>query len=90
MWLVAYSGADGFEAAEERYHALAERLSLRPTRLISSRLRPWTWSMSCCSRMSIQNPTGVNRLGAVFTPDRIGVMLVLARRRMSGEEEVRT
>ena len=30
VWLVGYSGADGFKAAEERYHALPERLSLNP------------------------------------------------------------
>jgi hypothetical protein len=30
VWLVGYSGADGFEAAEERYHALPERLSQDP------------------------------------------------------------
>jgi hypothetical protein len=30
IWLVGYSGADGFSAAEERYHALPERLSLNP------------------------------------------------------------
>jgi hypothetical protein len=30
VWLVGYSGADGFKAAEERYHALPERLSQHP------------------------------------------------------------
>ena len=30
VWLVGYSGADGFKAAEERYHALPERLTLSP------------------------------------------------------------
>jgi NIPSNAP protein len=30
VWLVGYSGADGFESAEARYHALPERLSQRP------------------------------------------------------------
>jgi hypothetical protein len=30
VWLVGYSGADGFEAAEARYHALPERLSQHP------------------------------------------------------------
>jgi hypothetical protein len=30
LWLVGYSGVDGFEAAEERYHALPERLSQHP------------------------------------------------------------
>jgi NIPSNAP len=30
VWLVAYSGPDGFKAAEERYHALPERLSVHP------------------------------------------------------------
>jgi hypothetical protein len=30
VWLVSYSGPDGFQAAEQRYHALPERLSLRP------------------------------------------------------------
>jgi hypothetical protein len=30
VWLVGYSGADGFETAEARYHALPERLSQQP------------------------------------------------------------
>jgi hypothetical protein len=30
VWVVGYSGADGFEAAEQRYHALSGRLSLNP------------------------------------------------------------
>jgi hypothetical protein len=30
VWLVGYSGADGFESAEVRYHALPERLSQQP------------------------------------------------------------
>ena len=30
VWLVGYSGADGFDAAESRYHALPERLSQHP------------------------------------------------------------
>lgn len=30
VWLVGYARADGFEAAEARYHALPERLSQRP------------------------------------------------------------
>ena len=30
VWLVGYAGADGFEAAEARYHALPERLSQQP------------------------------------------------------------
>jgi ribosomal protein L11 methylase PrmA len=30
VWLVGYSGADGFEAAEERYHDLPERLAIDP------------------------------------------------------------
>ena len=30
VWLVGYSGADGFESAEARYHALPERLSQQP------------------------------------------------------------
>lgn len=30
VWLVGYSGADGFAAAEERYHASPERLALFP------------------------------------------------------------
>jgi hypothetical protein len=30
VWLVGYSGADGFEAAEERYHASPDRLALDP------------------------------------------------------------
>ena len=30
VWLVGYPGVDGFEAAEERYHALPERLSQHP------------------------------------------------------------
>jgi hypothetical protein len=30
VWLVGYSGADGFEAAEDRYHASSTRLSLHP------------------------------------------------------------
>jgi len=30
VWLIKYSGADGFQAAEERYHARPERLSLHP------------------------------------------------------------
>jgi hypothetical protein len=30
VWLVGYSGADGFAAAEDRYHALPDRVSLRP------------------------------------------------------------
>ena len=30
VWVVGYSGADGFAAAEARYHARPERLALRP------------------------------------------------------------
>jgi len=30
VWLVGYPGMDGFETAEERYHARPERLSLHP------------------------------------------------------------
>jgi hypothetical protein len=30
VWVVGYSGTDGFEAAEDRYHALPERLALDP------------------------------------------------------------
>jgi 2'-5' RNA ligase len=30
VWVVGYSAPDGFTAAEERYHALPERLSLHP------------------------------------------------------------
>ena len=30
VWVVGYAESDGFEAAEERYHALPERLSLDP------------------------------------------------------------
>ena len=30
VWVVGYSGADGFEAAELRYHDRPERLSLNP------------------------------------------------------------
>jgi hypothetical protein len=30
VWLVGYSGADGFVAAEDRYHALSGRVALRP------------------------------------------------------------
>ena len=30
VWVVGYPAADGFKAAEERYHALPERLSLHP------------------------------------------------------------
>jgi|SRR3954451_15777920 hypothetical protein len=30
VWVVGYSGHDGFVAAEQRYHALPDRLSLRP------------------------------------------------------------
>ncbi len=30
VWLVGYSGADGFAAAEARYHASTERLSVDP------------------------------------------------------------
>lgn len=30
VWVVGYSGPDRFDAAEERYHALPERLSLDP------------------------------------------------------------
>jgi hypothetical protein len=30
VWVVGYSGADGFEAAEQRYHDLSGRLSLNP------------------------------------------------------------
>ena len=30
VWVVGYAGADGFEAAEQRYHDLPERLSLNP------------------------------------------------------------
>jgi hypothetical protein len=30
VWLVGYSGSDGFVAADERYHAHPERLALDP------------------------------------------------------------
>jgi hypothetical protein len=30
VWVVGYSGADGFEAAEQRYHDRPERLALNP------------------------------------------------------------
>jgi hypothetical protein len=30
VWLVGYSGADGFVSAEDRYHASAARLALHP------------------------------------------------------------
>ena len=30
VWVVGYAGAEGFEAAEERYHASAARLGLDP------------------------------------------------------------
>jgi hypothetical protein len=30
VWVVGYRGSDGFDAAEARYHALPERLLLRP------------------------------------------------------------
>jgi hypothetical protein len=30
VWVVGYSGADGFEAAEQRYHDLPQRTSLNP------------------------------------------------------------
>jgi len=30
VWLVGYSGADGFEAAEKRYHSRPERLAQDP------------------------------------------------------------
>lgn len=30
VWLVGYSGPDGFDAAEQRYHALPDRLALHP------------------------------------------------------------
>ncbi len=30
VWVVSHSGADGFEAAEERYHDRPERLALNP------------------------------------------------------------
>jgi hypothetical protein len=30
VWVVGYAGADGFEAAEQRYHDRPERLSLEP------------------------------------------------------------
>ena len=32
VWLVGYSGSDGFDAGEARYHALPERLSQHRTR----------------------------------------------------------
>jgi hypothetical protein len=30
VWVVGYAAPDGFKAAEERFHALPERLSLHP------------------------------------------------------------
>jgi len=30
IWLVGYSGADGFDAANERYYASSKRAALRP------------------------------------------------------------
>jgi hypothetical protein len=30
LWLVGYSGADGFASAEARYHALPKRLAQQP------------------------------------------------------------
>jgi hypothetical protein len=30
VWLIGYSGADGFVAAEGRYHASSARVALRP------------------------------------------------------------
>jgi NIPSNAP len=30
VWVVGYEGADGFEAADARYHAMPERLSVEP------------------------------------------------------------
>jgi hypothetical protein len=30
IWLVGYSGADGFDAANERYYASPKRAALRP------------------------------------------------------------
>ena len=30
VWLLGYSGADGFEAANERYYASQQRVALRP------------------------------------------------------------
>lgn len=30
VWILGYSGVDGFERAQLRYHALPERIALRP------------------------------------------------------------
>lgn len=30
VWLLGYSGADGFEAANDRYYASPQRIALRP------------------------------------------------------------
>ena len=30
LWLVSYSGADGFDSAKARYHALPDRLAQHP------------------------------------------------------------
>lgn len=30
VWVLAYDGQDGFDAADERYHSLAERRDLDP------------------------------------------------------------
>lgn len=47
VWVVAYDGVDGFDAAEARYHALPERNALdpEPSSFIAeariSRVEPW-------------------------------------------------